>query len=67
MHKVKVAAMQDGWLAGTNGFKLQSLVVDACDLFLALTVDAITSDHMSVKSVGDCLLGGWTENLCVSE
>ena len=31
--------------------KLQSLVVDTCDLFIALTVAAVTSDRMVVKCV----------------
>ena len=39
-----------GW--GQEKEKLQTLVVDTCDLFLALTVDAISSGSLGTKCVG---------------
>ena len=40
-------------------------MVDTCDIFLALTVDTITSYHV-VKSVTDCLVvAREEENVCM--
>ena len=33
-------------MVGVRGGKIQAHVVDICDLFLALTVDTIISDHV---------------------
>ena len=33
-------------MVGVRGGKIQAHVVEICDLFLALTIDTITSDHV---------------------
>ena len=53
---------------GVREEKLQPTVVDTCDLFLALTVGAVTFDGMWFKSATDCLVvarKGRMYSLCV--
>ena len=50
--------VKTGWLGG-GGKRRKNyslILVDTCDLFLALIVDAITSDPMWFKCVAACLV-----------